>query len=119
VPPERCTVPAADSNARLRGWDPRCDADETFQLDCIFDNVTHRVGMYNSARQRRSVMVRQPRTLAGKVVVITGGGRGIGAATASALARLGAQVAIGDLDQDVAKRTADGLGENAVALPMD
>jgi NAD(P)-dependent dehydrogenase (short-subunit alcohol dehydrogenase family) len=64
-------------------------------------------------------MARQPRTLAGKVVVITGGGRGIGAATASALARLGALVAIGDLDLDVAKQTADGLGDNAVALPLD
>jgi NAD(P)-dependent dehydrogenase (short-subunit alcohol dehydrogenase family) len=64
-------------------------------------------------------MARQPRTLAGKVVVITGGGRGIGAATASALARLGASVAIGDLDLDVAKQTADGLGDGAIALPLD
>jgi NAD(P)-dependent dehydrogenase (short-subunit alcohol dehydrogenase family) len=64
-------------------------------------------------------MARQPRTLAGKVVVITGGGRGIGAATASALARLGASVAIGDLDLDVAKQTADGLGDEAIALPLD
>jgi NAD(P)-dependent dehydrogenase (short-subunit alcohol dehydrogenase family) len=64
-------------------------------------------------------MARQPRSLAGKVVVITGGGRGIGAATASALTRLGALVAIGDLDLDVAKRTADELGDNAVALPLD
>ena len=64
-------------------------------------------------------MARQPRTLAGKVVVVTGGGRGIGAATASALARLGAVVAIGDLDLDVAKQTADGLGADVVALPLD
>ena len=64
-------------------------------------------------------MARQPRTLAGKVVVITGGGRGIGAATASALARQGALVAIGDLDLDVAKQTADDLGGDAIALPLD
>jgi NAD(P)-dependent dehydrogenase (short-subunit alcohol dehydrogenase family) len=63
-------------------------------------------------------MARQPRSLAGKVVVITGGGRGIGAATASALARLGARVAIGDLDLDVAKKTAENL-DGAVALPLD
>jgi len=63
-------------------------------------------------------MARQPRSLAGKVVVITGGGRGIGAATGSALSRLGATVAIGDLDLDVAKRTADEL-DDAVALPLD
>ncbi|WP_328644718.1 SDR family oxidoreductase [Amycolatopsis sp. NBC_00348] len=55
--------------------------------------------------------------LAGKVVVITGGGQGIGAATASALARLGAQVVIGDLDQVRAEKTAGELG--ADALPLD
>ncbi|WP_410620701.1 SDR family oxidoreductase [Amycolatopsis sp. cmx-8-4] len=55
--------------------------------------------------------------LAGKVVVITGGGQGIGAATASALARLGARVVIGDLDQVRAEKTAGELG--ADALPLD
>ena len=55
--------------------------------------------------------------LAGKVVVITGGGQGIGAATASALARLGARVVIGDLDQVRAEKTAGEL--DAEALPLD
>ncbi|MEV7036665.1 SDR family oxidoreductase [Amycolatopsis sp. NPDC051061] len=55
--------------------------------------------------------------LAGKVVVITGGGQGIGAATASALARLGAKVVIGDLDQVRAEKTAGEL--DAEALPLD
>jgi NAD(P)-dependent dehydrogenase (short-subunit alcohol dehydrogenase family) len=64
-------------------------------------------------------MAKQARSLVGKVVVITGGGRGIGAATAGALARLGASVAIGDLDLDVAKGTADDIGGDALALPLD
>jgi NAD(P)-dependent dehydrogenase (short-subunit alcohol dehydrogenase family) len=55
--------------------------------------------------------------LTGKVVVITGGGQGIGAATASALSRLGAKVVIGDLDQVRAKDTARKL--DAEALPLD
>ncbi|EOD64986.1 SDR family oxidoreductase [Amycolatopsis vancoresmycina] len=55
--------------------------------------------------------------LAGKVVVITGGGQGIGAATASALSRLGAKVVIGDLDVVRAEKTAGELG--ADALPLD
>ncbi|HEX2131407.1 MAG TPA: SDR family oxidoreductase [Actinophytocola sp.] len=59
----------------------------------------------------------QPRSLAGKVVVITGGGRGIGAATAQALVRHGASVAIGDLDLAVAEETAGRLG--ATAFPLD
>jgi short-subunit dehydrogenase len=60
-----------------------------------------------------------PRDVARKVVFITGGGRGIGAATGAALIRLGAKVVLGDLDVEVAKRAADRLGDNAVALPLD
>jgi NADP-dependent 3-hydroxy acid dehydrogenase YdfG len=59
------------------------------------------------------------RDLRGKVVVITGGARGIGAATAAGLHRHGARVAIGDLDLDLAKRTAAGIGSGVVALPLD
>ncbi|VVJ15729.1 Short-chain dehydrogenase/reductase SDR? [Amycolatopsis camponoti] len=55
--------------------------------------------------------------LAGKVVVITGGGQGIGAATASALSKLGAKVVIGDLDLVRAEKTAGEL--DAEALPLD
>jgi NAD(P)-dependent dehydrogenase (short-subunit alcohol dehydrogenase family) len=50
------------------------------------------------------------RSIAGKVVVITGGARGIGAATARALVAEGARVALGDLDEELAKRTAKELG---------
>ena len=64
-------------------------------------------------------MARQPRSLSGKVVVVTGGGRGIGACTAAALVREGARVAIGDVELDRAKETAAALEPNAVALPLD
>jgi NAD(P)-dependent dehydrogenase (short-subunit alcohol dehydrogenase family) len=64
-------------------------------------------------------MARQPRSLAGKVVVITGGGRGIGAATAGRLAREGAVVAIGDLDEHLAKETAVSVGGRAVGMALD
>lgn len=55
--------------------------------------------------------------LTGRVIVITGAGRGIGAATATALVREGAKVAIGDIDQGVAEVTAKEIG--ALALPLD
>src|SRR3954467_13050037 len=59
-------------------------------------------------------MAKEPRSLRGKVVAITGGARGIGKATAKALAREGANVAIGDLDADLARATASELREGAV-----
>lgn len=53
------------------------------------------------------------------VVCVTGGGRGIGAATAQAFARKGARVAIGDIDLDAATAVAKKIGPNALALKLD
>lgn len=58
------------------------------------------------------------RVLVGKVVAITGGGRGIGAALAEALVGEGARVAIGDLDLGVAGETAGRVGAEAFALDV-
>lgn len=57
-------------------------------------------------------------SLAGKVVAITGGARGIGHATAQALARAGATVAIGDLDADLAGKAAADLGGLGLGLDV-
>ena len=61
--------------------------------------------------------------LTGLVVVITGGARGIGRATAERRARAGARVAIGDLDAELAASTAAELlqstGGRVVAAGLD
>jgi NAD(P)-dependent dehydrogenase (short-subunit alcohol dehydrogenase family) len=64
-------------------------------------------------------MAKQRRSLSGKVVAITGGARGIGKATATALVRKGCRVAIGDLDLPLAEQTAAGLGGGTIALALD
>jgi len=64
-------------------------------------------------------MAKQRRSLSGKVVAITGGARGIGKATATALVRKGCRVAIGDLDLALAEETAAALGGGTLALPLD
>jgi len=64
-------------------------------------------------------MAKEPRPLAGKVVAITGGARGIGEVTARALGREGAKVAIGDLDLELASKTASALGGETIALELD
>ena len=58
-------------------------------------------------------MAKAPRSLAGKIVAITGGARGIGRATATALIAQGARVAIGDID--AAAGRADGARSSAAA----
>jgi NAD(P)-dependent dehydrogenase (short-subunit alcohol dehydrogenase family) len=64
-------------------------------------------------------MARAQRSLAGKVVAITGGGRGIGRATAAALIAQGSRVAIGDIDAPLAEQTARELGGGTVGLELD
>ena len=56
------------------------------------------------------------------VAIVTGGGRGIGRATALELARLGADVAIAELDRAGAEGTAADvkkLGRRALVIPTD
>jgi NAD(P)-dependent dehydrogenase (short-subunit alcohol dehydrogenase family) len=64
-------------------------------------------------------MAKEPRSLNGRVVAITGGGRGIGRAIARTLVDEGARVAIGDLDRTAADQAAADLGPNATGFPLD
>ena len=56
--------------------------------------------------------------LARQIAVITGGGGGIGAATARAFRNAGAEVAVLDLDGDAAAQVADGIGGLGLACDV-
>ncbi|MDQ6774489.1 MAG: SDR family oxidoreductase [Candidatus Dormibacteraeota bacterium] len=55
----------------------------------------------------------------GRVALITGGGRGIGAATAQLFAAEGASVAVCDMDQGPAQEVAGPLGDRGLAIACD
>jgi 2-hydroxycyclohexanecarboxyl-CoA dehydrogenase len=58
-------------------------------------------------------------TLAGKIVLVTGAARGIGAGIARAAAEAGARVALGDVAEPAVRETAAAIGERALPLAMD
>jgi len=64
-------------------------------------------------------MAKQPRSLYGRVAVVTGGGRGIGKALALALTSEGCRVAIGDVDAASAEAAAAELGGETAGLHVD
>jgi 3-oxoacyl-[acyl-carrier protein] reductase len=55
----------------------------------------------------------------GRVALVTGGGRGIGAATVRLLAQQGAAVAVCDVDERPAREMAEQVGQGALALVCD
>jgi rhamnulose-1-phosphate aldolase/alcohol dehydrogenase len=59
-----------------------------------------------------------PKPLAGRIALVTGGGSGIGRATARRLAGEGACVVVADRDEAAAKTVAEGIGSADVAVAV-
>ena len=57
--------------------------------------------------------------LAGKVAIISGGSRGMGAYEAELFVREGAKVVVGDVLEDEGRNLAEKIGEDAFFLRLD
>lgn len=66
-----------------------------------------------------AAVVGPPFSLAGRVVLVSGAGPGLGAVTGRTLVRLGASVVLADLDGEAAARSAQGLADHALAVRCD
>jgi NAD(P)-dependent dehydrogenase (short-subunit alcohol dehydrogenase family) len=57
--------------------------------------------------------------IAGRTVLVTGGGSGLGAATARMVVEAGGSVVVADVDAERGRQVADGLGERARFVATD
>jgi rhamnulose-1-phosphate aldolase/alcohol dehydrogenase len=69
------------------------------------------------AKLRRRLEGAKPKPLAGRIALVTGGGSGIGQATARRLAAEGACVVVADRDGESARAVADGIGADELGSP--
>jgi rhamnose utilization protein RhaD (predicted bifunctional aldolase and dehydrogenase)/NAD(P)-dependent dehydrogenase (short-subunit alcohol dehydrogenase family) len=87
----------------------------TYKCICEFDMFEVEYWSLEQAKLGKSA----EKALARQVCVVTGGGSGIGAATAKAFAAQGAEVAVLDRDHDAAAKAAKAIHKNALAIACD
>jgi NAD(P)-dependent dehydrogenase (short-subunit alcohol dehydrogenase family) len=93
------------------------DAEAIGEYKCISENDMFEVEYWSLEQAKLGKS--NEKTLSRQVCVITGGGSGIGAATAKAMAAEGAEIAILDRDHDMAVKAAKDVHKHALAIQCD
>jgi rhamnulose-1-phosphate aldolase/alcohol dehydrogenase len=93
------------------------DAEAIGEYKCISENDMFEVEYWSLEQAKLGKS--NEKALSRQVCVITGGGSGIGAATAKAMAAEGAEIAILDRDHDMAVKAAKAVHKHALAIPCD
>jgi rhamnose utilization protein RhaD (predicted bifunctional aldolase and dehydrogenase)/NAD(P)-dependent dehydrogenase (short-subunit alcohol dehydrogenase family) len=93
------------------------DAEAIGRYDCVSEADMFDVEYWSLEQAKLGKAAEKP--LARQVALITGAGSGIGAATAKAFARAGAEVALLDRDGAAAQKLAKAIGGAALAIAGD
>jgi rhamnose utilization protein RhaD (predicted bifunctional aldolase and dehydrogenase)/NAD(P)-dependent dehydrogenase (short-subunit alcohol dehydrogenase family) len=93
------------------------DAEAIGEYRCICENDMFEVEYWSLEQAKLGKS--NEKSLSRQVCVITGGGSGIGAATAKAMAAEGAEIAILDRDHDMAVKAAKAVHKHALAIQCD
>src|SRR6266849_4830582 len=93
------------------------DAEAIGRYECVSEADMFDVEYWSLEQAKLGKGAEKP--LARQVAMVTGGGSGIGAATAAAMARAGAEVALLDRELDAAKAAARAIGGAACAIACD
>ena len=93
------------------------DAEAIGRFELISEADLFDIEYWSLEQAKLGQMVEKP--LAGQIAVVTGGAGTIGLATARAMARAGAEMAVFDIDGDAAEAAAKKLGSTALGLACD
>ncbi len=93
------------------------DAEAVGRFESISEADLFDIEYWSLEQAKLGQMVEKP--LAGQIAVVTGGAGTIGLATARAMARAGAEMAVFDIDGDAAEAAAKKLGSTALGLACD
>jgi rhamnose utilization protein RhaD (predicted bifunctional aldolase and dehydrogenase)/NAD(P)-dependent dehydrogenase (short-subunit alcohol dehydrogenase family) len=93
------------------------DAEAIGRYECVGEADMFDVEYWSLEQAKLGKSAEKP--LARQVAVVTGGGSGIGAATAKAMVRAGAEVAVLDRDEQAASMVAKAIGGAALAVACD